>query len=154
MQPLDNFSYLTSALADSAFFGAGLYEGFGFSWKRLAGDEIRLTRVFTGSPAEAAGFSRGQRIVALDGRSIAEIEADLERMAAQALLVMGGMTEMIARGMELSVMCSEDYPYIDTAADHRDIRAVFSQAAPRGPGAADRRSDPSRRAPAGVWHPG
>jgi pimeloyl-ACP methyl ester carboxylesterase len=55
---------------------------------------------------------------------------DLERMAAQALLVMGGMTEMIARGMELSVMCSEDYPYIDTAADHRDtlLGDIFLQA--------------------------
>ena len=75
VQPLDEFSYITSALADAAFFGAGQYEGFGFSWKRVASDDIRLTRVFTGSPAEAAGFSRGQRIVALDGRSIAEIEA-------------------------------------------------------------------------------
>ena len=42
----------------------------------------------------------------------------LERLAAQAVLVMGGMTEMIARGMELSVMCSEDYPMLDTDADN------------------------------------
>lgn len=75
VQPLDNFSYITSALADSAFFGAGQYEGYGFSRKFLASDDVRLTRVFGGSPAEAAGFARGQRIVALDGRSIAEIEA-------------------------------------------------------------------------------
>ncbi|MDJ0904753.1 MAG: S41 family peptidase [Woeseiaceae bacterium] len=75
VQPLDTFSYLTSAVADAAFFGAGQYEGFGFSRKFLASDDVRLTRVFTGSPAEAAGFARGQRIVALDGRSIADIEA-------------------------------------------------------------------------------
>lgn len=75
VQPLDEFSYLTSAVADSAFFGAGQYVGFGFSREFLASDDVRLTRVFSGSPAEAAGFARGQRIVALDGRPIAEIEA-------------------------------------------------------------------------------
>ncbi len=75
VQPLDTFSYLTSAVADAAFFGAGEYIGFGFSRKFLASDDVRLTRVFTGSPAEAAGFARGQRIVALNGRSIADIEA-------------------------------------------------------------------------------
>ena len=75
VQPLDTFSYLTSAVADAAFFGAGQYEGFGFSRKFLASDDVRLTRVFAGSPAEAAGFQRGQRIVALDGRPIADIEA-------------------------------------------------------------------------------
>lgn len=74
-QPLDSFSYLTSAVADAAYFGAGQYLGFGFSRKFLASDDVRLTRVFTGSPAEAAGFERGQRIVALDGRSIADIQA-------------------------------------------------------------------------------
>ncbi len=75
VQPLDTFSYLTSAFADAAFFGAGQYEGFGFSRLFLANDDVRLTRVFAGSPAEAAGFARGQRIVAVDGRSIADIQA-------------------------------------------------------------------------------
>ena len=75
VQPLDDFSYIGSAVADAAFFGAGLYEGFGFSWQWVATEDARLTRVFQGSPAAAAGFSRGQRIVALDGRTIAEIEA-------------------------------------------------------------------------------
>lgn len=75
VQPLDNYSYIGSALADAAFFGAGQYQGFGFSWRRVAADDVRLTRVFAGSPAAVAGFARGQRIVALDGRSVAEIEA-------------------------------------------------------------------------------
>ncbi len=75
VQPLDNYSFIGSAAADAAFFGEGLFLGFGFSWRREAADDIRLTRVFTGSPAEASGFARGQRIVAMDGRSISEIEA-------------------------------------------------------------------------------
>jgi C-terminal processing protease CtpA/Prc len=75
VQPLDEFSYLTSAFADAAFFSAGQYLGFGFSRLFVASDDVRLTRVFGGSPAEAAGFARGQRIVAIDGRSIADIQA-------------------------------------------------------------------------------
>ena len=41
----------------------------------------------------------------------------LERLASQAMLVIGGMTETIARGMELSVVCAEDYPFLDPRAD-------------------------------------
>ena len=42
----------------------------------------------------------------------------LERLASQAILVMTGLNEMLARGMELSVLCSEDYPFIDLSADY------------------------------------
>jgi len=73
--PVDTFSYIGSAAADEAYFGEGKYEGFGFSWKFVDVNEARLTRVFEDSPAFAAGLARGQTIVALDGRSIAEIEA-------------------------------------------------------------------------------
>jgi len=37
----------------------------------------------------------------------------LDRLATQAMLVLSGLNEMIAHGMELSVMCSEDYPWLD-----------------------------------------
>jgi pimeloyl-ACP methyl ester carboxylesterase len=43
---------------------------------------------------------------------------DLSRLASQALLVMTGLDEMISKGMELSVMCSEDYPFMDLSADY------------------------------------
>ena len=45
---------------------------------------------------------------------------NLARLASQALLVMSGLNEMLARGMELSVLCSEDYPSIDLSADYSD----------------------------------
>ncbi|MDX1516332.1 MAG: S41 family peptidase [Woeseiaceae bacterium] len=73
--PVDKFSFITSAAADSAFFGEGQFEGFGFSSRFVAADDLRLTRVFTSSPAYAANLRRGQRILALNGRSIAEIQA-------------------------------------------------------------------------------
>jgi hypothetical protein len=74
-QPLDSYSFINTAAADTQFFGAGQYQGFGFSFRFVAADDLRLTRVFSSSPAAQAGFSRGQRIIALDGRSITEIEA-------------------------------------------------------------------------------
>jgi len=39
----------------------------------------------------------------------------LDRLATQAMLVLSGLNEMIAHGMELSVMCAEDYPWLDSA---------------------------------------
>lgn len=73
--PLDRFSYVGSAQADQQFFGEGRYEGFGFSW-RLDGEDMRFSRVFVESPAFAAGFSRGQTILRMNGRTIDDIRAN------------------------------------------------------------------------------
>lgn len=45
---------------------------------------------------------------------------DLSRLTSQAILTMSGLSEMLAKGMELSVMCSEDYPFMDFSADYSD----------------------------------
>ncbi|WP_405236745.1 S41 family peptidase [Lentisalinibacter orientalis] len=80
-QPLDRFSYIDTASADSAFFGEGQYEGFGFSTRFIdtdgdsQSDEVRFVRVFSDSPAADAGLARGQYLRTVDGRSIAEIQA-------------------------------------------------------------------------------
>ena len=73
-QPIDKFSFINSAAADAAFFGEGEFEGFGFSRRHLAADDVRVTRVFSGSPAAMGGLARGQRILMLNGRTITEIE--------------------------------------------------------------------------------
>jgi C-terminal processing protease CtpA/Prc len=74
-EPIDKFSFIGSAAADSAFFGEGQYEGFGFSSRYVTDDDLRLTQVFADSPAYIGGLRRGQRILELDGRTIAEIQA-------------------------------------------------------------------------------
>ncbi len=73
--PVDRFSFINTAAADQAFFGEGKFEGFGFSSRFVAENDLRLSRVFFDSPANRAGLARGQQIVALNGRTIAEIEA-------------------------------------------------------------------------------
>lgn len=76
-EPIDRFSFINSAAADAQFFGEGKFEGFGFSSKfvDVGGTDLRLTRVFLDSPADQAGLARGQRILELNGRTIAEINA-------------------------------------------------------------------------------
>ncbi|MDJ0911509.1 MAG: S41 family peptidase [Woeseiaceae bacterium] len=73
--PIDRFSFIGSAEADQQFFGEGRFEGFGFSSRFVATNDLRLTRVFTDSPANAGGLARGQRILELNGRTIADIQA-------------------------------------------------------------------------------
>lgn len=74
-QPLDDFSYIDSSEADAQFFGAGQYLGYGFRSRLEDPDELYLTSVFAASPAAAAGLERGQQVLRLNGRTIAEIQA-------------------------------------------------------------------------------
>ncbi len=76
--PVDRFSSVGSAQADAEFFGEGKFEGFGFSYRTVdaAADDIRLSRVFSDSPAANGGLARGQQFVSLNGRSITEIQAN------------------------------------------------------------------------------
>ena len=77
VQPLDDFSFINTLVADQQFFGEGKFEGFGFSSRFVAADDLRLTRVFVDSPANRAvpPLARGQQILELNGRTIAAIEA-------------------------------------------------------------------------------
>jgi C-terminal processing protease CtpA/Prc len=72
---VDAFSAIGSLQADQEFFGEGKFEGFGFSSRFEAAGDLRLTRVFADSPAALGGLARGQRILELNGRTIAEIQA-------------------------------------------------------------------------------
>jgi len=77
--PIDLWSSLGSAVADQQFFGEGKYEGFGFSYRAESPnlDDMWFTRVFSGSPADQAGFARGQRVLSLNGTPVATIVANL-----------------------------------------------------------------------------
>ena len=74
-QPVDRFSFITTVEEDQQFFEEGRFEGFGINSRFEAADNLRIARVFELSPAFDAGLRRGQRILALDGRTIAQIEA-------------------------------------------------------------------------------
>ncbi|NQV86630.1 MAG: hypothetical protein HQ492_06090 [Woeseiaceae bacterium] len=75
---LDLFSSVGSLEADAQFFGEGKFEGFGFSWRFVdqAQSDFRITRTFEGSPADIGGLARGQQVLSLNSRTIADIQAN------------------------------------------------------------------------------
>lgn len=119
-QPLDNFSYIDLAEADAQFFVAGQYQGYGFSTRFVAADELRFTRVFASSPANAAGFARGQQIIALNGRTIADIEAN---EGVGTLFALPALEFSIRRadGSEFTTSVSHDLVTIDPVPQWRII---------------------------------
>lgn len=118
--PIDRFSFINSAAADSAFFGEGKFEGFGFSWRYQAAGDVRFTRVFSASPADQAGFSRGHRIVALAGRTIANIDAN---EGVSAVFAMDPLEFTIRRldNTEFTVTVSKDVVTINPLPQWRVI---------------------------------
>lgn len=121
-QPVDRFSFINSAQADQAFFGEGRFEGFGFSSRFLAADDLRLTRVFLDSPAFRAGLRRGHRILELDGRTIAEIEA-AEGIGAVLALQTLDFLMRDKDGNEYMVPIAKDIVTIDPVPKRRIIDA-------------------------------
>jgi hypothetical protein len=121
-QPIDRFSFINSAQADQAFFGEGRFEGFGFSSRFLAADDLRLTRVFLDSPGYRAGLRRGQRILELDGRTIAEIEAAEGIGAVLALPTLEFMMRA-PDDSEFTVSISKEVVTIDPVPQYRIIDA-------------------------------
>ena len=73
--PIDLFSSVGSAQADSQFFGEGKFEGFGFSWRfeDQAQTDFRITRTFPNSPAALGGLARGQQVLTLNGRTVPDV---------------------------------------------------------------------------------
>jgi carboxyl-terminal processing protease len=72
-RPLDSFfSYITSREANDAFYGESQFVGFGFS-TQTNDRELQVLQVFPDSPASEAGIARGDRIVEINGRSVAEL---------------------------------------------------------------------------------
>lgn len=63
---------------------AGRYVGLGLQLKSL-GDDLAVTGVFAGSPADAAGLQSGDRIVTIDGKSVKDLGADQAVAALKGL---------------------------------------------------------------------
>ena len=121
-QPIDVFSFIGSAAADAAFFGEGQFEGFGFSYRQVADGDVRLSRVFSDSPANAAGLERGQRILELDGRTVADIQA-AEGLSAAFDTTPLSFTMRETNGDEFTVSIDKDIVTIDPIPQSRIIDA-------------------------------
>jgi carboxyl-terminal processing protease len=73
-RPLDSsFSYITSKAASDAFYSDSQFIGFGLSYKRTADTELRLAQTFPGSPAADAGMDRGDALLSVNGKAVADL---------------------------------------------------------------------------------
>lgn len=74
VDPPDRFSYVDRLDRYAAFFDDGRTVGLGIGYV-AQGDALVLRMVQPQSPAARAGLRRGDRIVSVDGRSVAELIA-------------------------------------------------------------------------------
>jgi hypothetical protein len=73
-RPLDSsFSYITSKASSDAFYSDSQFIGFGLSYKRSADTELRLAQTFPGSPAAEAGMDRGDTLLSVNGKAVADL---------------------------------------------------------------------------------
>jgi carboxyl-terminal processing protease len=73
-RPLDSsFSYVTSKASSDAFFSDSQFIGFGLSYKRTSDTELRLVQTFPGSPAADAGMDRGDSLLSVNGKAVADL---------------------------------------------------------------------------------
>jgi carboxyl-terminal processing protease len=68
-----SFSYITSKAASDAFYSESQFIGFGLSYKRTGDVELRIAQTFPGSPAAETGMDRGDFLVSVNGRTVADL---------------------------------------------------------------------------------
>jgi C-terminal peptidase prc len=74
-RPIDNsFSFITPAASNDAFYSDSQFIGYGFG-NQTTTDGIRVLQVYDDSPASEVGLSRGDRIISVNGQSVASMIA-------------------------------------------------------------------------------
>jgi carboxyl-terminal processing protease len=75
-RPIDaSFSFITSAASNDAFYSDSQFIGYGFG-NQTTSTEIRVLQVYEDSPASEAGLSRGDRILTVNGQTVASMVAN------------------------------------------------------------------------------
>jgi carboxyl-terminal processing protease len=67
------FSYIASKASSDAFYSDSQFIGFGLSYKQTADTELRLAQTFPGSPASDAGMDRGDTLLSVNGKTVADL---------------------------------------------------------------------------------
>lgn len=99
-RPLDaSFSYITSRAANDAFYGDSQFVGYGFSTQTTE-SEMKVLQVFPDSPGADAGLARGDRILEINGRRVADLIASGQIGTAFGAATPGVVTEVRFRSRE------------------------------------------------------
>jgi len=68
-----SFSYIGDQAATDAFYSDSQFIGIGLSFRQTGTAQLRVGQVFPGGPAAAAGFARGDHLLTVDGRPVADL---------------------------------------------------------------------------------
>ena len=74
---IDRFSYVASKAEHDGYY-AGKRYGMGLSWMRNDANELYISMVYPGSPAGDAGLRRGQKVLAMNGVTVEELDENGE----------------------------------------------------------------------------
>jgi len=75
-KPIDtSYSYIANKAESDAFFSDSQFIGIGFSSRQTGPAELRIAQVFPDSPASDAGLLRGDRVLSVNGKAIADLLA-------------------------------------------------------------------------------
>jgi carboxyl-terminal processing protease len=69
------FTYITPRATNDAYIQNSEFVGVGITRKLVSNDEYRIAQVYAGSPADEAGLARGDRVLEINGRTIADLVA-------------------------------------------------------------------------------
>ncbi|HEY5908738.1 MAG TPA: S41 family peptidase [Vicinamibacteria bacterium] len=73
-KPLDtSFSYVANKAESDAFFSESQFIGIGLSTRQTGTSELRVSQVFPGSPAADAGLARGDFLLSIGGKAVADL---------------------------------------------------------------------------------
>ncbi len=75
VNPPDRWSYVVPQAVDEAYYAGDGYVGIGIVTTTDAAGALRVTVVYGGSPAQAAGLGRGDTLLAIGGQSVEAIDA-------------------------------------------------------------------------------
>jgi len=75
-QTLDRWSYITDKTTYDSYFEEGSYIGLGLKLKYDPVGNVRISFVYPNSPADRAGLKRGDIVLAINGKTIEEIEKE------------------------------------------------------------------------------
>lgn len=106
-QPLQNISAPQPNMATAASRPVEPFGGIGLGFYALDGNSLFITGVFDGTPAEKAGLKRGDRIVEIDGQTV----AGMSEATAKAMM----------RGPVDTVVTLTYKPYGSTEAEPRSL---------------------------------
>ena len=93
-EPPDRWSYVIERQEAEDWFDSGAYVGGGYLLRRDADGDIRFAMVYPDNPAADAGLQRGDRLVAVNGVSVEQLQTEADWSRAVGADVVGTVVQL------------------------------------------------------------